>query len=117
GRNGGPPGDLYIEIVIKPHATFTRKSDDLHTELSVSLFDMLLSRKIQVPSFKGPKRISLPVGLQPGEKVKLSGLGMPNYENPGKFGDLHVTVKVQMPKRLTAEQYRLLEEVERLGKG
>lgn len=111
GRSGGPPGDLILEIKIKPHGKFSRKENDLYTELKVSLFDLVLGRKVRVPTLKGNISFTIPEGTQSGEKLKLKGLGMPHYGKASLFGNLYLTVHIEMPK-LTAGQKKLFEELE-----
>ncbi|GAB4420192.1 MAG: DnaJ C-terminal domain-containing protein [Bacteroidia bacterium] len=115
GKLGGPPGDLLLTIVVKPHPVFERKGNDLYARISAPLYDVLLGRKITVPSLDGSKAVAVPPGTQPGEKLKLRGLGMPHYDNPDLRGDLYIQIDVTLPSRLSPEQRRKLEEIEQMG--
>ncbi|RMG55440.1 MAG: J domain-containing protein [Bacteroidetes bacterium] len=116
GRQGGPPGDLFIKVLIKPHPVFERKENDLYTRMEIDLYKVVLGRKIKVPSMQGPKSITLPPGTQNGETLKLKGLGMPDYLDPQRFGDLYVTIAVKLPHPLSAEEKDLFEQLEALKK-
>ncbi len=110
----GEPGDVYLTILIKPHSTFTVKGDDLHAELEVSIFDLVLGKKISVPSFRGNMSVVVPPGTQSGEMLKLRGLGMPVFESFDQFGDLYVAVNIRTPKKLSAEERRIWEQLAEL---
>ncbi|MDW3647976.1 MAG: J domain-containing protein [Bacteroidia bacterium] len=112
GRSGGPAGDLILEVKIKPHGKFSRRENDLYIDLKVDLFDLVLNRKIKIPTLKGSVSFTIPAGTQSGEKLKLSGLGMPHYGTTSKFGNLYVTVQVKTPTKLTKEQKEAFEELE-----
>lgn len=114
GRQGGPPGDLHIKVLINPHPVFERQENDLYTRLEVDLYKVVLGRKIKVPSLEGPKSITLPPGTQNGERLKLKGQGMPDYYNPQQRGDLYVTLMVKLPHPLSAEERALFEQLEKL---
>lgn len=116
GRSGGPPGDLMLEVKIKTHGKFTRKENDLYVDLKVDLYDLVLNRKVRVPSLKGNISITIPPGTQSGEKLKLSGLGMPHYGKPTKFGNLYATIHVKTPTKLSAEEKALFEELDKKRK-
>ncbi|MEO0474025.1 MAG: J domain-containing protein [Bacteroidota bacterium] len=114
GKNGGMSGDLMIKIQVIPHARYTRKGDDLYLEKTVSLYDAVLGRKVPIQTLKGKMGVAIPPGTQYGDKLKLKGLGMPIYDNPRFFGSLYLTVKIKIPKRLTAKQKELFEQLEAL---
>lgn len=114
GRSGGPPGDLMLEVKIKTHGKFSRKENDLYLEKKVDLYDWLLKRKVRIPSLKGNISISIPEGTQSGEKLKLSGLGMPLYGKTNSFGNLYVTLHVKMPTKLSDAEKALFEELDKM---
>jgi curved DNA-binding protein len=115
GKNGGPNGDLFLTVKIKDHPHFDRQADDLYTSLEIDLYTAVLGRKMQLPSLKGSSvTIQIPPGTQPGERLKLKGLGMPYHDYPGQYGDLYLTVKVKLPTRLSGEEQALFEQLARL---
>lgn len=116
GRSAGEAGDLYLTILIKPHDQFTRKGNDLHVEVMISIFDLILGNKITVPSLKGNMAVVVPPGMQSGEKLKLKGLGMPVYENPDMYGDMYVGLNIRTPQTLTAKQRALWQQLADLEK-
>jgi len=115
GKLGGSNGDLYLSIKIKPHERFERQGNDLSMQLDVSLYTAVLGGKAEIKTLKGPVKISIPAGTQPGERLKLRGMGMPHYTAPDRFGDLYVQVQVPIPKRLNARQKELFEELASLS--
>lgn len=116
GRSGGPAGDLMLEVKIKTHGKFTRRENDLYLEQKVDLYDWMLKRKVRIPSLKGNISITVPEGTQSGEKLKLSGLGMPLYGKPSSFGNLYVTLHVKTPDKLSADEKALFEELDKKRK-
>lgn len=116
GSHGGPPGDLYIIVQVAEHPFFQRHDDDLHCELSVSFPTLALGGTISVPTLDGEETIQVPEGTQSGTTFKLRGKGMPNVSGRGR-GDLYVAVKVAVPKKLTREQRKAIEELRRVLPG
>lgn len=112
GRNGGPPGDLYIIVEVRPHDTFQRKGDDLYCEVPLKLTGAALGTTLKVPTIDGEEEIKIPAGTQPGTVFRLKGKGIPHLRGSGR-GDQFVQVKVTIPTSLTREQRRLLEELDR----
>jgi curved DNA-binding protein len=112
GRNGGPPGDLLLTIYHKPHPRFECKESDLFLHIRVPLLATILGRKVQVQTFRGAMKVGIPAGTQPGEKLKLKGLGMPIYGQSQQYGDLYLNIQIQIPTRLTAEEKQLYEQLE-----
>ena len=115
-RSGTEAGDLYLTIKIKPHARFTRQGNDLSIDVEVSIFDLVLGNKITIPSFRGNMNIVVPPGTQSGEKLKLKGLGMPVYESFDQFGDLYANLLIRTPKRLSARERVLWEQLAEMEK-
>ncbi len=109
GVNGGPPGDLYLVITVKPDPRFTRKGDDLHYRTRIAFPQAALGCEIQVPSMEGKHRLEIPAGTQPGATFRVKGKGMPRISSGGRMGDLHVHVGVDVPKELNEKQRTLLE--------
>lgn len=108
GRRGGPPGDLLITVHVEPHPELTRDGRNIRTKVRVPLATALLGGKVAVPTIKGKAMLTIPAGTQPGDILRMAGLGVPSdREGPG---DELVEVEVELPKRLTPRQRQLLEE-------
>ena len=117
GTNGGPPGDLYIEIRIKKHEIFERDGDDLHCAVPVSFTTAALGGEIQVPTLQGEAAIDLPEGTQTGKQFRLRGKGIKGVRSSFP-GDLYCHITVETPVKLTEHQRKLLKELdESLKKG
>lgn len=113
GTNGGPPGDLYVEIHIKQHAVFQREGDDLHCEMPISFSKAALGGEIEVPTLTGKVSFTVPEGTQTGKTFRLKGKGIKNVRS-GYTGDLFCHVAVETPVKLTDKQKDLLREFDRL---
>jgi molecular chaperone DnaJ len=109
GMNGGPPGDLYVEIRIKPHEVFQREGDDLHCEVPVSLATAALGGDIEVATLKERVSISVPEGTQGGKTLRLRGKGIKGVRSHHP-GDLYCHIKVEVPVKLTDKQKKLLRD-------
>ena len=109
GTNGGPAGDLYVEISIKPHDIFQRDGDDLHVELPISFVTAALGGDVDVPVLDGETRITIPEGTQSGKILRLRGKGVKSLRS-GYMGDLYIHVFVETPVNLTEKQKKLLRE-------
>ncbi|MGH6805705.1 MAG: molecular chaperone DnaJ, partial [Telluria sp.] len=112
GTNGGPSGDLYVEIHIKPHAVFQREGDDLHCEMPISFSKAALGGEIEVPTLTGKVSFTVPEGTQTGKTFRLKGKGIKGVRS-GYLGDLFCHVIVETPVKLTDKQKELLREFER----
>ncbi len=112
GTNGGPPGDLYVEIHIKAHAVFQREGDDLHCEMPISFAKAALGGEIEVPTLSGKVSFTVPEGTQSGKTFRLKGKGVKGVRS-GYPGDLFCHVAVETPVKLTDKQKELLREFER----
>jgi len=110
GTAGGPPGDLYVVVHVQEHPLFHREGDDLYCELPVTFPLLALGGEARVPLVDGEDEIKIPAGTQPGSRFKLRGKGMPNVSGRG-HGDLFVIARAAVPKKLTKDQKRLLEEL------
>ena len=111
GTNGGPPGDLYIEIRMKPHEVFERDGDDLHCTVPVGLTTAALGGHIEVPTLGGKAEIELPEGTQHGKTFRLRGKGIKGIRSSYP-GDLYCHVTVETPVKLTEHQRKLLQELD-----
>ena len=117
GSNGGPPGDLYIEIRIKKHDVFQRDGDDLHCAVPISFTTAALGGEISVPTLSGEAAIDLPEGTQTGKQFRLRGKGIKGVRSSFP-GDLYCHITVETPVKLTEHQRKLLKELdESLKKG
>jgi molecular chaperone DnaJ len=111
GTNGGPPGDLFIEIRLKKHALFERDGDDLHVVVPVSIARAALGGEIDVPTLDGKAAIDIPEGTQAGKQFRLRGKGIKGVRS-SVAGDLYCHVAVETPVKLTEHQRKLLKELE-----
>ena len=111
GMNGGPPGDLYIEIRLKKHSIFERDGDDLHCVVPVSLARAALGGEIEVPTLNGKAAIDIPEGTQHGKQFRLRGKGIKGVRSSYP-GDLYCHIGVEVPVKLTEHQRKLLKELE-----
>src|SRR5574341_150744 len=109
GTNGGPPGDLFVAVSIKPHPVFTRHQTDIVCDVPVSFVTAALGGKVEVPTLKGTTVIKVPPGTQHDKALRLKGLGIPSLKGR-ETGDQILKVKVQIPTKLTAKQKELLTE-------
>ncbi|MEN9688336.1 MAG: hypothetical protein RI998_333 [Pseudomonadota bacterium] len=117
GTNGGPPGDLYIEIRLKKHEVFERDGDDLHCAVPISFTTAALGGEVTVPTLSGEAAIDLPEGTQTGKQFRLRGKGIKGVR--ASFpGDLYCHITVETPVKLSEHQRKLLKELdESLKKG
>ncbi|HVA01967.1 MAG TPA: molecular chaperone DnaJ [Terriglobia bacterium] len=110
GRHGGPPGDLYVVLKVRPHSYFERRGDDLFIKIPISITQAALGTEINVPALRGRQKMKIPEGTQPGATFRLRGHGMPTLNGRGR-GDLYVSVEVTVPARLSRDQRRILESL------
>lgn len=112
---GNVPGDLYLTIRLEPHPLFRREQDDLYLEKEIKLSEALLGSSIEVPTLlDGVRKVRVPPGTPAGAKIRLRGLGMPSMGGLGR-GDLYVVIRIAIPKVLTRQQKRLVEELAQEG--
>lgn len=111
GRNGGPPGDLYVEIRVAPHKIFTREGADLSCEVPVSITTAALGGEVELPTLDGHVSLKVPAGTQSGKVFRLRGKGVETVRDRRK-GDLFARVAVETPVNLTEEQKNLLKQFE-----
>ncbi|WNJ18110.1 DnaJ C-terminal domain-containing protein [Pontibacter sp. G13] len=114
GVLGGNRGDMLLTVNVSPDKRFERKGNDLHTKIRVNLYAIMLSKNVFVETPKGKIKVRIPMGLQPGEKIKLKNLGMPVYKQPGSFGDLYIEVLVSLPKRLDTDEIELFKQLDQI---
>jgi len=116
GFRGGPSGDLYVVLHVKPHEIFQRDGDDLLCEVPVAFIQAALGAEIEVPTLNGKASLKVPAGTQPGTMFRLKGKGVKNIQGYG-HGDLHVRINVEVPTHLSAAQKAKLQEFAELCNG
>ncbi|PID73266.1 MAG: molecular chaperone DnaJ [Desulfobacterales bacterium] len=109
GASGGPPGDLYVFIHVKPHEFFQRDNTDVVCEVPISFIQAALGDEVDVPTLKGEKSLEVPRGTQPGDIFRFTGEGIPSLRN-GRRGDQIIRVDVRTPTGLNRRQEALLRE-------
>jgi molecular chaperone DnaJ len=114
GTRGGPPGDLYIVIHVKPHPFFEREGDDIFCEVPLTFTQAALGDEIEIPTLTEKVKLKIPPGTQTGTYFRLRGKGVPRLRGMGQ-GDQHVKVVVVTPSNLSEEQKELLREFARLS--
>ncbi len=112
GRGGGARGDLYLVVSVRPHERFSRRGDDLHTEVDVPLLDAVLGGEVAVSTLKGKAMLKIPPLTQNGRVFRLAGLGMPHLGSSVK-GDLFAKVEVILPADLSPEERELFEKLKK----
>ena len=112
GSNGGPSGDLLVEIYIKRHAIFSRQNMDVLCEVPITFTQAALGAEIQVPTLDGKVPYTIPEGTQTGTTFTLTGKGIPEVGNSRRRGNQRFTVVVETPTRLTKEQKDLLRQLD-----
>jgi molecular chaperone DnaJ len=110
GGNGGPPGDCYCVIEIEAHPFLTREGRDLHCEVPITYTQAALGATVDVPTLDGAKPLQIARGTQPGDVIRVRGLGMPEVRGRG-VGDLHVHMHVEVPKTLSPKAEALLRDL------
>jgi DnaJ-class molecular chaperone with C-terminal Zn finger domain len=116
GPFGGPRGDLVVITRVHDDPVFTRKGDNLHAEVPVSIVEALLGARIPVRTLAGEVDLVLPPGTQSGQVLRIRGRGMPRLASEGR-GDLYVTVVVEIPRGLDARTQELVRDLGRLLPG
>jgi molecular chaperone DnaJ len=113
GGPGGAPGDLFVVVRVTKHPIFARKGNDLTVELPVTFAEAALGANVSVPTLNGPVTLKVPGGTQNGQTFRIRGKGAPRR---GGHGDLLVTVKVDVPKKLSREEKQLLKQLQEIEK-
>lgn len=109
GTRGGPPGDLYVFISVRPHEFFTRQGSDIYCEVPISFVQAALGDEIEVPTLDGKVKLRIPEGTQTGTSFRIKGKGIVNLRGYGR-GDQHVVVQIYTPKNLTSKQKEALRQ-------
>lgn len=114
GARGGPAGDLYVHVGVRPHKVLRRDGAELSCDLALTMVQAALGAALQVEGVDGPVDVKVPKGTQPGDVITIKRKGAPHLRGGGR-GDLHVVCQVEIPRHLNARQRRLLEEFEELS--
>ncbi len=117
GTKGGPNGDLYVHINVRPHKLFRREGYDLRFEMPISFAQAALGDKLEVPTLEGPVTFSIPEGTQPDTTFRLEGRGITRLQGARGKGDLFVKVKLEVPQKLDNKQKELLRAFEATVQG
>jgi curved DNA-binding protein len=112
--NGGPPGALYLDIVLKPHALFKPSGHDLYLDVPITPWEATLGAQIEVPTLDGKVRIKVGPGARAGQKLRLAGKGLP--KPGGGHGDLYAVLTIVTPTVLSDQEKRLFEELSRISR-
>ena len=115
GMNGGPAGDLYVQMSLKPHAVFQREGDDLHCEMPIGFATAALGGEISIPTLDGKAEIKVPSESQSGKTFRLRGKGIKGVRSSAP-GDLYCHVVIETPVNLTARQKELLREFDEINR-
>jgi len=110
GTNGGPPGNLYLHVHVKPHKYFRRRDNDILLELDINVAQAALGAEVEIPTVDGAEKLRIPAGAQPGKVIRIRNKGVPHLRGNGR-GDQLVLLNVEIPTRLNAEQRKLFEEL------
>lgn len=109
GKRGGGAGDLYVAISVRPHRKFRRDGVNLYSEMNISFAQAVLGDELDIETLKEPVKETITEGTQPGQVIRVKGQGVPTLRNPSQRGDLFVTLKVDVPKRLNEKQRMALK--------
>ena len=112
GTNGGPSGDVLVEVSIKRHPIFQRRGTDVICEVPITFAQAALGAEIEVPTLDGREKYEIPEGTQTGKQFVMSGKGIPYVNNPKRRGNQYFTVVVETPTKLTKEQKELLRKLD-----
>ena len=110
GLRGGAPGDLYIQVRVRPDGRFQRDGADIHSVLEIDVVDAVLGGEYVVETVAGEEKVKLQAGTQPGSVVKLRGMGVAKLNRPGR-GDHYVAVGVRVPENLSKREVQLFQEL------
>lgn len=112
GMQGGPSGDLYLEVQVKNHDVFERKGNDLYRDLAIAPYVAALGGKVRVPLLNGDISLTIPAGTNNGKVLRLKGKGMPDYNSESVKGDVYLTIRIEMPEKLSVEEKALYQKLQ-----
>jgi molecular chaperone DnaJ len=110
GAYGGPHGNLYLVVHVRPHRFFRRRGDDVLLDIGINVAQAALGARISVPTIDGDESVPIPAGTQPGKVIRLKGKGIPHLQRGGR-GDQLVVISVEVPRSLSSEQRTLFEQL------
>ncbi|MAG73818.1 molecular chaperone DnaJ [archaeon] len=110
GRNGGPSGDLYVQISVRRHNVFVREDDDLHLTVPISFSQAVLGDSVEVPTINGTAELKIPAGTDSETILRMKGKGLPRLQRSGT-GDQMVKVHIEVPKKLSKKQKELVKQL------
>jgi molecular chaperone DnaJ len=111
GQRGGPSGDLYVYLFVQAHEKLRRDGIHIHSEVVINYLQAILGDTIEVDTVDGPEPLEIPAGTQPGAVLTMNGKGVPRLGNPVARGNHLITVKVQLPTKLSSHERELLEDL------
>lgn len=114
GENGGPNGDLYVEVIIRPHPIFHRQGNNTYCDLPLTYAQAALGAEVEIPTVYGKEKYTIKPGTQAGDEICLSGKGIAYINNANKRGDHYAKVKIEVPRHLSEEQRLALEKFDAL---
>jgi curved DNA-binding protein len=114
GMNGGPPGDLYLQIHLEPHPLFRASGHDLDLEVPLAPWEAALGAQVEIPTMTGRVTMKVPAGSKAGQRLRLAGKGLP--KPGGGAGDLYAHLTIEVPNPLTDAEKKLFEELPRVSK-
>jgi molecular chaperone DnaJ len=109
GLKGGPPGDLYVVLMVRDHPIFQREGDDVYCEVPITMVQAALGDEIEVPTLDGPVKMKIPAGSQSGKVFRLRNRGVASLNGSGR-GDALVNILVEVPRKLSAKQKAILRQ-------
>ncbi|MEX1003431.1 MAG: DnaJ C-terminal domain-containing protein [Crocinitomicaceae bacterium] len=115
---GGKSGDLYVNIRISPHPLYERQGNDIKQQQNVDLYTAVLGGEIEIKSLAGKWNVKISPGIEQNKVLRLKGKGMPVYQKkktPQKFGDLYVTLNIEIPKKISEEEKELFRRLQELS--
>jgi molecular chaperone DnaJ len=115
GYRGGPPGDLYVRLHVKPHEFLERDGNQLYCQIPISMVQAALGDTVEIQTLDGTRSVDIPPGIQNGEVIRLRGEGVPNLRGYGR-GDLHIDLQIKTPVNLDERQEELLREFAEIEK-
>lgn len=114
GPGGGQAGDLLITIRVLKDEVFERRGDDLYADIDVDLYTAILGGKATFKTLKGNVKLDIPKGTENSKVFRLQKMGMPKYNKPNEYGDLYLTVNINLPKNLSSKEINLFKELQKL---
>ena len=111
GTNGGPNGDIYLEFNVKEHSLFKREENDIYIDFPITITEAIFGCKKEVPTISGNVKLTIDAGAETGDKYRLRGKGIEDVHSSRK-GDMYVVIKVMIPKKITRDQKKLLEQLD-----